>query len=46
MITNSWVMTAGVRLHGLALARPTAMAASPAAATTASTVSATPLAGW
>ena len=39
-------MTAGVRLQGLALARPTAMAASPAAVTKASTVSTIPLASW
>ena len=31
MTTNSWVMAVGVRLHGLALARATAMAAIPAA---------------
>ena len=43
MITNSWVMAVGVRLHGLALARPPAMGASPTAATKAIAVNAIPL---
>ena len=46
MTTNTCVMTAGMRLHGLALARPTAMAASPAAVPRASRVSTTPAASW
>ena len=44
MTTSSWVMTVGVRLQGLALARATAMSAIPTAAATASTMSATALA--
>ena len=45
MMTHSWVRTAGTRLHGRALARPTAIAASPAATMTTSTVSPAPFAG-
>jgi hypothetical protein len=44
MTTSSWVMTVGVRLHGLALARAAAMSAIPAATATVSTMSATALA--
>jgi hypothetical protein len=46
MITNTWVITTGVRVHGLARSSPTAKAASPAAVPKAITVSAIPLAGW
>ena len=46
MTTNTWVMTTGVRVHGLARARFTAKAANPAARPTAISVSATPLARW
>jgi diacylglycerol kinase family enzyme len=43
---NSWTITAGVRLQGLALARPMARTASRAAVPRAIRVSATPLASW
>jgi|SRR5580693_8690623 hypothetical protein len=46
MITNTWVITTGVRLHGLARSSATARAASPAAVPKAITVSAIPLAAW
>ena len=46
MIANTWVMTTGVRLQGLARLSATAKAARPAAVPKAITVSAIPLAGW
>jgi hypothetical protein len=46
MITNTWVMTTGVRHQGLARSSATAKAARPAAVPKAITVSAIPLVGW
>jgi RNA polymerase sigma-B factor len=46
MITNTWVMTTGVRLQGLARPSPTARAARPPAVPKAISVSAIPLAAW
>ena len=42
----SWVITTGVLVHGLALARPMANNANATAVPTAISVSATPLARW
>ena len=42
----SWVMTTGVLVHGLALARPRANSANTTAVPTAISVSAMPLARW
>ena len=42
----SWIMTTGVLVHALALARPRANNAKPTAVPTAINVSATPLARW
>ena len=46
MTTKSWVITTGVRVHGFALARPTAKTANAAAVPMAISVRATPLARW
>ncbi len=46
MTTNSWAITTGVRVHGFALARPTAKAANMAAVPMAISVRAMPLASW